>query len=155
MFKIGFFPQGNGGGGVSPDPIGGYFISQNSANFAGTFRYAAYQITGIAVPISLRIEHDLQTVIGNTNADVYYAIDPTWPYGFSFNDFINPTSNYYATFQPTNTDVTITVNNGDWLILAVEGTFSTAPNSYSAVGTIKNLSSSNTIISNLIIQYRN
>ena len=151
MFKIGFFPQGNGGGGISPDPIGNYFIIQNSNSFT-PWRYMAYQITGIAVPISLRIEHNLQTVLGSTNADVYYAIDPAWPYGNVITDIIFPTSNYYATFQPTNTDVTITVNNGDWLILAVEGGFISG-SFFNATGTVKNVSSSNTTISNLIITY--
>jgi hypothetical protein len=156
MFKIGFFPQG-GGGGISPDPIGDYNTILYNGTVAATtvYRYIAYQITGISTPISLQITNNLQTVSGGI-AHVYYAIDPAWPYGNVLNDAFGagPTSNFYANFTISNGSTVITVNPNDWLILGVDGTSSSGGSAISGSGTVTNLSNSGALLSSIVSAYR-
>ena len=46
----------------------------------------AYQITGITVPITLRITNNLPFNAGG-DAQVYYAVDSTWAYGNLLYDY--------------------------------------------------------------------
>lgn len=155
MFKIGFFPHGTGGGDVIPDPIGNYDIYLRTTLFT-PYRYMAYQITGITVPINLRITDNLNTIAGG-DAHVYYAVDPAWPYGNTLLDSFGagPITNYYANFTLSPGNIIVTVNPGDWLILGVDGTYSTGGiNKIDTSGTIINVSDHNTLIANITSMYQ-
>ena len=156
MFKIGFFSHGTGGGDVIPDPISNYTISHNTFSFS-PYRYMAYQITGITVPITLRVINNLQAASGGNDAHVFYSVDPTWPYGNVLNDAFGagPMLNYYATFTMSTGDDLITVNPNDWLILGVDGTYSTGGIGITDTsGTILNTSNGNALISHIYSTYQ-
>jgi hypothetical protein len=152
MFKIGFFPQGNGGGGVVPDPLGGDYniICNTVSNPLYFYVYTAYQINGPFTSIDLVIEHNAQTVAPGSDIDVWYLIDAAWPYPALF-EYVGPSSQTYGAFAQTNGNITVTVPVGSWLVLAIDGT--TSPLAVPTIsGTVKN--TSGTLVSNIVGLYR-
>ena len=152
MFKIGFFPQSNGGGGVVPDPLGGdYNIKCDHISSPLYFYvYNAYQINGPFTSIDLVIEHNAQTLAPGSDIDVWYLIDAAWPYPALF-EYVGPSSQIYGPFAQTNGNITVTVPVGSWLVLAIDGT---TPGFFpgNISGTVKN--TSGTLVSNIIGFYR-
>lgn len=152
MFKIGFFPTGPASN-VNPDPVdytGTIAYNTQSLSLSGPYRYIAQQITGIDVPIVLELLHNLDVSYGA----VYYKIDPAWPYPGLLIDVAGPTSGFFGTFTDINTQPLnrITVNNGNWLVLGVDGNV-VAPSFINFTGTLKNVTAGNTLLSNVIGQY--
>jgi len=129
-------------GGATPDPINLCGISGDV--LGSTFEYAEARITGITVPITLKLEYSGPFTVGQ----VYYYTDTNPGPGNCTTDSFSPSA---YTMIPIFPDGTFVVNNNDYVYFGVEPTGLTLG---SVTLTLRNLTGGNTILDTFIAQIK-